>query len=107
MDGSGGINLQDEGKASEPAEVTEEKSMSPAAVEVSMVMEPIESQVATDVTKVMDGENLEQEADVGREKSKERQVAENLGNGEAMQVDNDQMQGGSHSLITKSTDDKR
>lgn len=107
MDGSGSINLQDEGKAGEPAEATEDKSMSPTKVGASMVIEPIESQVAKDATKVMDGENLEQEADVGREKSKERQVAENLGNGEAMQVDNDQMQGGSHSLITKSTDDKR
>lgn len=107
MDGSGSINLQDEGKADEPAEATEEKSMSSTAVEISMVIEPIESQVVTDVTKATDGENLEQEADAGREKSKERQVAENLGNGEAMQVDNDQMQGGSHSLITKSADDKR
>lgn len=97
MDASGGIVLQDEKKVEESAEALEEKSTSPAAIEISMVIEPVEPQ---------GGEDLEQVADVDKGKSKERQVAENLGDGEAMQVDNDQMQGGSHSLVTEPAGDK-
>lgn len=104
MDVSGSIVPQDEKKVEESAE---EKSASPAAIEISMVIKPIEPQGGTDIDKSMGVEDLEQEAGVDREKSKERQVAENLGDGEAMQVDNDQMQGGSHSLVTESTGDKR
>lgn len=107
MDVSGSIVPQDEEKVEESAEALEEKSTSPAAIEISMVIEPVEPQGGTDIDKSMGGEDLEQEADVDKEKSKERQVAENLGDGEAMQVDNDQMQRGSHSLVTEPAGDKR
>lgn len=112
MDVSGTIVLQKEDNTGESAEAAAKisaeatKNIS-AEFELPTVIEVIEPQNGTDIHKVMEGKDLAQEADVSSEQGKERQVTENLDHGEAMQVDNDQMQGGPHSFMMGITDDKR
>lgn len=107
MDISGTVALQDEEKTSESVKTAEKKSMDLAAFEPPIAKVLIEPECGTGLQKSMEGSDLGQEADVGREKGKERQVADGLDHGEAMQVDSVQMQGGSHSLVNESTDDTR
>lgn len=107
MDVSGTIVVQSGEKAGESAEVTEKISANPAEFELPMVKEVIEPQDGTDMHRVMEETEPALEADAGSEKGTERQVAENLDDGEAMQVDTDQMQGGPHSFVMGITDDKR
>lgn len=68
------------------------------------VIEAIEPQNGTYIHKAMEGNDLTKEADAS---SKQGHVAENLDHGEAMQVDNDQMQRGLHSFVMGIMDDNR
>lgn len=108
MDVSGTIVLQEE-KTSESAEAAAKISAEATKkisteFELPTVIEVIEPQNGTDIHKVMEGNDLAKEADVS---GKQGQVAENLDHGEAMQVDNDQMQRGPYSFMMGITDDKR
>lgn len=97
MDVSGTIILQNEGRASESPRITRKKSMSSAAkasFEVPMVQKPIGPEDSTALHENIEGKSSRREAVAGKGKD----IRGEVDNGEGMQVDNDQMQGGSHPL---------
>lgn len=107
MDVSGTIVLQNEGKAGESPRMTRKGSISLAtkvAFEPSMAKSLIEPENSVDLHESVEGEDLAQETNVGKERGKERQMAERLNDSEEMQIDNDQMQGESHYIMKESPD---